>query len=85
MLVNMREILAVANERNFAIPAFNIGTGQMLKAVIECSEEKKAPVILALHPKELEFQGDSFMASCISAANAARVPVCVHIDRKSVV
>lgn len=83
MLVNIKEILAVANERNFAIPAFNIGTGQMLKAVIECSEEKKAPVILAVHPKELEFQGDSFMASCVSAANAAKVPVCIHMDHST--
>lgn len=26
MLMNMKELLAVANEHNFAIPAFNIGT-----------------------------------------------------------
>lgn len=76
----MKDILAVARERNFAIPAFNIGTGQILKAVIECCEQKKAPVILAVHPLELEFQGDSFMASCISAANAAGVPACIHMD-----
>jgi fructose-bisphosphate aldolase class II len=81
--VNIKEILAVANERNFAIPAFNIGTGQILKAVIECSEEKKAPVILAIHPLELEFQGDSFMASAVYAANAAKVPVCIHMDHSS--
>ena len=29
MLMNMKELLAVANKENFAIPAFNIGTGQM--------------------------------------------------------
>jgi fructose-bisphosphate aldolase class II len=79
----MKDLLSVANEINFAVPAFNIGTGQFLKAVIECCEEKKAPVILAVHPKELDFQGDSFMASCISAANSASVPVCVHMDHSS--
>ena len=80
MLMNMTELLSVANEHNFAVPAFNIGTGQMLKAVIECCEEKKAPVILAIHPLELEFQGDSFMASCVKAAHEAKVPVCIHLD-----
>ena len=50
MLMNMADVLSVANEHNFAVPAFNIGTGQILKAVIECCEEKKAPVILAIHP-----------------------------------
>ena len=80
MLMNMKDLLAVANEHYFAVPAFNIGTGQMLKAIIECCEEKKAPVILAIHPKELAFQGDCFMASCVKAAHEAKVPVCIHLD-----
>ena len=83
MLLNMKDLLTVANERYFAVPAFNIGTGQILKAVIECSEEKKAPVILAIHPDEIEFQGDYFLESCISAANASKVPMCIHLDHGS--
>ncbi len=50
MLMNMADLLAVANKENFAIPAFNVGTGQFLKAIIEVCEEKKSPVILAIHP-----------------------------------
>lgn len=80
MLMNMTDLLAVANKENFAVPAFNIGTGQILTAVIECCEEKKAPVILAIHPSELEFQGDHFIASCIAAANASAVPMAIHLD-----
>ena len=80
MLMNMKDILSVADERNFAIPAFNIGTGQILKAVIESCEEKRAPVILAIHPNELNFQGDSFMKSCVDAALRASVPACIHLD-----
>lgn len=83
MLMNMKDLLAIANEQNFAVPAFNIGTGQILKAVIECCEEKKAPVILAIHPSELEFQGDNFIASCIAAANASKVPMVIHLDHGS--
>ena len=85
MLLNMKDILSVADQQNFAIPAFNIGTGQILKAVIECCEEKRAPVILAVHPLELDFQGDSFMASCHAAADAATIPVCIHMDHSTTI
>lgn len=80
MLLNMKDLLAVANEKNFAVPAFNIGTGQILNAVVECCEEKQAPVILAIHPNELEFQGDSFIEMCKDKANKTRVPMCIHLD-----
>lgn len=83
MLMNMKDLLAVANENNFAIPAFNIGTGQILKAVIDCCEEKKAPVILAIHPCELEFQGDSIAAACVAAAHASKIPMAINLDHGS--
>ncbi len=83
MLLNMKDLLSVANEKNFAVPAFNIGTGQILKGVIECCEELKAPVILAIHPLELDFQGDSFMSMCIDMANKSKVPVVIHLDHGS--
>lgn len=83
MLLNMKELLAVANKHYFAVPAFNIGTGQILKAVIESCEEKQAPVILAIHPSELAFQGDFFLESVKAAANASKVPCVIHLDHGS--
>lgn len=80
MLLNMKNLLAVANEHNFAVPAFNIGTGQILNGVMDKCEELKAPVILAIHPSELEFQGDSFLKMCIDRANKSLIPVCIHLD-----
>lgn len=80
MLLNMKDLLAVANKHNFAVPAFNIGTGQILNGVMDKCEELKAPVILAIHPLELEFQGDSFIKMCIDRANKSPIPVCIHLD-----
>lgn len=80
MLLNMKDLLAVANEQNFAIPAFNIGTGQILNGVMDKCEELKAPVILAIHPLEHAFQGDSFIKMCIDRANKSPIPVCIHLD-----
>lgn len=80
MLLNMKELLTAANEHNFAVPAFNIGTGQILNGVMDKCEELKAPVILAIHPSEHEFQGDSFIKMCIDRANKSPIPVCIHLD-----
>lgn len=80
MLMNMKELLKVANEQNFAVPAFNIGTGQILNGVMDTCERLKAPVILAIHPLELEFQGDSFLRMCIDRAQNSPLPVCIHLD-----
>lgn len=83
MLLNLRDLLSVANEHYFAVPAFNIGTGQILNAVVESCEEKQAPVILAIHPSELAFQGDHFLASCIELAHKSSVPMAIHLDHGS--
>ena len=80
MLMNMKELLAVANEHNFAIPAFNIGTGQMLTGIIAECEAQKSPVILAIHPLELKFQGDAFIQQVIKAANDTKIPCVIHLD-----
>ena len=52
MLLNMKELLAAANENNFAVPAFNISSYAMFNGIMEASEEEHAPVIISIHPDE---------------------------------
>ncbi len=80
MLVTGKEILAVANEKGFAVPAFNAGSGQLLNAVIEACEEAQAPVMIAIHPEELKFLTDSFVAQVKYAAEQTDIPICIHLD-----
>jgi fructose-bisphosphate aldolase class II len=80
MLMNMKELLKVAQKNQFAVPAFNIGSGQILTAVVQSAEKMQCPVILAIHPDELSFLGDSFIESCIAEANATKVPMVIHLD-----
>ena len=61
MLVNMKEILAVANQHNFAVPAFNTSSNMILRGVIEESVALHAPAIIAIHPDELSFVGDRLL------------------------
>lgn len=69
MLMNMSDLLKVANEHNFAVPAFNISSDAMLQGVIESCEKEKSPVIIAVHPNELAYSGDSFVEMIKDAAN----------------
>ena len=80
MLMNMKEMLCVAQKEHFAVPAFNVSSSMILKGVMEACEEKHAPVIIAIHPDELSFVGDSFVAAVREEAHKAPVPVCIHLD-----
>lgn len=76
----MKEMLCVAQKEHFAVPAFNVSSSMILKGVMEACEEKHAPVIIAIHPDELSFVGDSFVAAVRKEAHKAPVPVCIHLD-----
>lgn len=80
MLMNMKDLLAVAQEHNFAVPAFNIGSDQLLKAVMKKVKELKSPVILEMSPDEFNFVGDAQIEAMIYEANNTDVPVCIHLD-----
>ncbi|WKV08594.1 ketose-bisphosphate aldolase [Thermoanaerobacterium sp. CMT5567-10] len=78
--MNMKQLLKVAQENHFAVPAFNTSSNMILKGVMEACHEKQAPVIIAIHPDELSFVGDSFVASVIEEAYKSDVPVAIHLD-----
>ena len=83
MLMNMKDILKVAKENNFAIPAFNTSSNMILTGVIEACEEIQSPAIISIHPDELHFVKSSFIKAVIDEANNASIPVCIHLDHGS--
>ena len=83
MLMNMKELLAVANEHYFAIPAFNISHWGMFKGIMEVTEELNAPTIIAIHPDELAHVGQEFLKGVVERAHKSPVPVCIHLDHCS--
>jgi fructose-bisphosphate aldolase class II len=80
MLMNGKELLAVAKAHNFAIPAFNISDWAMFKGIIEISEKMNSPVIIAIHPDELGHTGEDIMPSIIQRCHKSTVPTIVHFD-----
>lgn len=83
MLVNMKQILKVAKENDFAVPAFNISSAPMFNGVMEKCEQLNSPVIIAIHPDELSFIGDSFVEMIKDRANKSKLPVVLHLDHGS--
>ncbi|MCP1429188.1 fructose-bisphosphate aldolase class II [Microbacterium foliorum] len=80
MLYTGKSILDVANEHNFAIPAFNISDWAMFTGIIDISEELDAPVIIAIHPDEVSHVTTDLIAAMHSRAHRSSVPVAIHWD-----
>lgn len=80
MLMNMKDLLSVANEHHFAVPAFNISSYAMFNGIMAVCEEKRAPVIIAIHPDELSHIGTDVVAAIREKALKSSVPVCIHLD-----
>ena len=80
MLINGKDLLAVANANYFAVPAFNVSDYAMMNGIFEVSEEKNSPVIIAIHPDELSHIGADMLPAIIARANRSLVPVTIHLD-----
>jgi fructose-bisphosphate aldolase, class II len=83
MLLNMKEMLTIAEENNFAVPAFNICSYAMFNGIMDISEQKKAPTILEIHPDELKHMGTDIIAAMIKRASKSSIPVVIHLDHGS--
>ena len=81
MLVNLVEILKMAEERKNAVGAFNTPNLECLNAVIGAAEKLDVPVIIA-HAELHESVSPLTVIGpvMIQAAQKAKVPVCVHLD-----
>ncbi len=81
MLVNMRDLLADAEQGNYAVGSFSVANMEMVLGVLKAAKELEAPVILQiaevrLKQSPLEIIGPLMVA----AAENADTPVAVHFD-----
>lgn len=81
MLVNLKEIIGMAEKGNFAIPAFNVYNVETIMGVIDAAEELRAPVIIQVYPRLVNEEVGFYIApAVVAAANRATVPICFHLD-----
>ena len=81
MLVNLVEILKMAEEKKCAIGAFNTPNLECVNAVLAAAEELKVPVIL-MHAQIHEEVSplETIGPVLVQSAKSAKVPVCAHLD-----
>ena len=81
MLVNLQEVISMADKGNFCIPAFNVYNMETVMGVIKAAEEAKAPIIMQVYPRLINEECGYYLAPIvIAAARKASVPVCFHLD-----
>ncbi len=81
MLVNLSDILRPALDGGYAVGCFNVFGYEDARAVVEAAEALDAPVILSANLDLRQFMSVKMVASLFrDLAEAARVPVCAHLD-----
>lgn len=81
MLVTMKEILKIAEEKSIAIGAFNAANLESLTAEVEAAEGLNLPVIIQFAQcHEPWIPIDVIGPIMLTAAKNSRVPICIHLD-----
>lgn len=80
-LVTMREVLAWAQERKVAIPAFNVDTLEIGQALLETVEAEQCPAIIAVGQAAIRDGKLAALGKIVSHLAAdVSVPVVLHLD-----
>lgn len=81
MLVTLKEIMNIAEEKGIAIGSFNASCLEAVEAELEAAEELKLPVIIQFaqcHEPWIPLR--TIGPVMVEMAEKAAVPVCVHLD-----
>ncbi len=81
MLVTLKEILQIAEEKKIAVGSFNVPNLESLRAIIGAAEELKLPVIIQFaqcHEDWIPLR--EIGPVMVDWAKKAEIPVCVHLD-----
>ena len=81
MLVTLKQMIDMAEEGGYCVPAFNVYNIETVMGVMDAAEELKAPVIMQLYPRLVNEQVGYYLSPVVlAAAQKASVPVCLHLD-----
>ena len=81
MLVTLREILQIAENRKIAVGAFNAANLESLQVNVAAAEELKVPMILQFAQCHEEWIPLKLIGPLmVDFAKKASVPICVHLD-----
>ena len=80
-LVSTQTILKLAEEKNFALPAFNVPIPEFILWVLEEGEEMRAPLIIQVAPVEYEaLDIRMFYGTLLFLSQKFSIPFSLHLD-----
>jgi len=83
-IVTAKEMLIEATQHKYAVGAFNITSLVQLEAVVDAAVETKSPVIIQTSVKPSQFYKPEVLVAVFrTLAQAAPVPVCLHLDHST--
>lgn len=81
MIVNLTQVLKIAEQRKCAIPSFNTPGLEYIMAVIQVAEKHNVPVIISHAQVHETIMPLSIIGPImVDMAKKSTVPICVHLD-----
>ena len=83
-LVTMKQIVDEAWEQGTCIPAFNVGSLEMVRGALRAAEELETPVIIQIAERLLKYSPIELIGpGMVQAARESKLPVAVNFDHSS--
>lgn len=81
MLVNTKKMLIEANEKGYAVGAFNFSNMEQIQAILTAHKECNHPVILACSKSAMEYMGVEVAVKMVETlAKDLDIDVALHLD-----
>ena len=81
LIVSMNDLLKPALKKRYGVAAFNIVNDASIRAVLQAAEELKAPVIVQVSVKTVNYWGAKMIQSTFAdMARRISIPTCLHLD-----
>lgn len=83
---NTYKMLQDAQEKGYAVPAFNIHNLETIHTVVEAAAKMRSPLILAATPGTMNYAGRSYLQAIVeTAAKENDIPIALHLDHHETV
>jgi fructose-bisphosphate aldolase class II len=80
-LVNTYDLFARASREGYAIGGFNVNNMELIQAIVDAAEEKRAPIILQVSAGARKYARQEYLVKLVEAAIAtSTIPIVLHLD-----
>ena len=81
MITNLKDILLLAQDKNYAVACFNVFGYEDARAVVDSAEARNASVILSINLDMRQFMTmEEIVGMLRPMAEKSKAPVCLHLD-----